>query len=177
MDLLLLTADPGPHSMLPGLSLLGHGVRSAAPDVSALLDAGSYDAVLSMLAGLSCCRVEILKAVVMCKAGARDVIIRQTETVTDPARSPAAAQVGHDVVRQITAHRAPVELQMPGLAEIDHRGHRSEDRCFPRKLRAGHRPLNATTRPHGRLPAYLGATRNCPSPPNAPSAAARPPAR
>jgi hypothetical protein len=47
-----------------------------------------------MLAGLSCCRVEILKAVVMCKAGARDVIIWQTETVTDPARSPAAAQVG-----------------------------------------------------------------------------------
>jgi hypothetical protein len=67
-----------------------------------------------MLAGLRCCRVEILKAVVMCKAGARDVIIWQTETVTDPARSPAAAQVGRDVVRQITAHRAPVELQVPG---------------------------------------------------------------
>ncbi len=32
-----LTTDPGPHSMLPALSLLGHGVRSAAPEVAALL--------------------------------------------------------------------------------------------------------------------------------------------
>jgi DNA-binding response OmpR family regulator len=46
MELLLLTADPGPTSVLPALSLLGHGVRSAAPEVAALLDAGPYDAVL-----------------------------------------------------------------------------------------------------------------------------------
>jgi len=46
MELLLLTADPGPHSVLPALSLLGHGVRSAVPEVAALLDAGPYDAVL-----------------------------------------------------------------------------------------------------------------------------------
>ncbi|MGH3718371.1 MAG: winged helix-turn-helix transcriptional regulator [Pseudonocardiaceae bacterium] len=46
MELLLLTADPGPASVLPALSLLGHGVRSAAPEVAALLDAGPYDAVL-----------------------------------------------------------------------------------------------------------------------------------
>jgi DNA-binding response OmpR family regulator len=46
MELLLLTADPGPASVLPALSLLGHGVRSAAPAVAALLDAGPYDAVL-----------------------------------------------------------------------------------------------------------------------------------
>jgi DNA-binding response OmpR family regulator len=62
MDLLLLTADPDPHSMLPALSLLGHGVRSAAPEVAALLDAGSYDAVFvdarSDLAGSrSLCRL------------------------------------------------------------------------------------------------------------------------
>lgn len=38
------------------------------------------------------CRVEILKAVVMCKAGARDVIISQNrDRVTDPTRSPDAA--------------------------------------------------------------------------------------
>ncbi|MBV9012733.1 MAG: response regulator transcription factor [Pseudonocardiales bacterium] len=46
MELLLLTADPSPASVLPALSLLGHGMRSAAPEVAALLDAGPYDAVL-----------------------------------------------------------------------------------------------------------------------------------
>ncbi|MBV9141008.1 MAG: response regulator transcription factor [Pseudonocardiales bacterium] len=46
MELLLLTADPAPTSVLPALALLGHGVRPAAPEVAALLDAGPYDAVL-----------------------------------------------------------------------------------------------------------------------------------
>ncbi|MGQ0719811.1 MAG: winged helix-turn-helix transcriptional regulator [Pseudonocardiales bacterium] len=46
MELLLLTADPGPGSVLPALSLLSHGVRPAAPEVAALLDAGPHDAVL-----------------------------------------------------------------------------------------------------------------------------------
>jgi DNA-binding response OmpR family regulator len=46
MELLLLTADPRPGSVLPALSLLGHGVRWAAPEVAALVDAGSYDVVL-----------------------------------------------------------------------------------------------------------------------------------
>jgi DNA-binding response OmpR family regulator len=62
MELLLLTADPDPASVLPALSLLGHGVRSAAPEVAALLDAGPYDGVLvdarSDLAGSrSLCRL------------------------------------------------------------------------------------------------------------------------
>ena len=46
MELLVLTADPEAGSVLPALSLLAHGVRSAAPEVAALLDAGPYDAVL-----------------------------------------------------------------------------------------------------------------------------------
>jgi DNA-binding response OmpR family regulator len=46
MELLLLTADPKPESVLPALSLLPHGVRPTAPEVAALLDAGPYDAVL-----------------------------------------------------------------------------------------------------------------------------------
>jgi DNA-binding response OmpR family regulator len=46
MELLLLTADLRPGSVLPALSLLPHVVRSATPEVAALLDAGSYDAVL-----------------------------------------------------------------------------------------------------------------------------------
>jgi DNA-binding response OmpR family regulator len=46
MELLLLTADPKPESVLPALALLPHGVRPTAPEVAALLDAGPYDAVL-----------------------------------------------------------------------------------------------------------------------------------
>jgi hypothetical protein len=46
VQLLLLTADPDPGSVLPALALLPHGVRTIAPEVAALLDAGSYDAVL-----------------------------------------------------------------------------------------------------------------------------------
>ena len=46
MELLLLTADRDPDSVLPALGLLAHRVRSAAPDIAALLDAGPYDAVL-----------------------------------------------------------------------------------------------------------------------------------
>ena len=46
MELLLLTADPNPESVLPALSLLPHGVRPTPPEVAALLDAGPYDAVL-----------------------------------------------------------------------------------------------------------------------------------
>jgi DNA-binding response OmpR family regulator len=46
VELLLLTADPDPGSVLPALTLLPHGVRTAAPEVAALLDAGPHDAVL-----------------------------------------------------------------------------------------------------------------------------------
>ncbi|MGH3775793.1 MAG: winged helix-turn-helix transcriptional regulator [Pseudonocardiaceae bacterium] len=62
MELLLLTTDPGPGSVLPALALLAHGVRPAAPEVAALLDAGPHDVVLvdarSDLAGSrSLCRL------------------------------------------------------------------------------------------------------------------------
>ncbi len=46
VDLLLLTSDPEPASVLPALGLLSHRVRPVAPDVAALLEAGPYDAVL-----------------------------------------------------------------------------------------------------------------------------------
>ena len=62
MDLLLLTADPDPGSVLPALALLPHGVRPAAPDVAALLTAVPYDAVLvdartDLAAARSLCRL------------------------------------------------------------------------------------------------------------------------
>jgi DNA-binding response OmpR family regulator len=46
LDLLLLTADPEPSAVLPSLMLLPHTVRTQPPEVTALLDAGSRDAVL-----------------------------------------------------------------------------------------------------------------------------------
>ncbi|MGZ4523091.1 MAG: winged helix-turn-helix transcriptional regulator [Mycobacteriaceae bacterium] len=46
MDLLLLTADPDPDTVLPALALLAHSVRAVAPQVSALLEAGSCDLAL-----------------------------------------------------------------------------------------------------------------------------------
>ena len=46
MDLLLLTADPHPESVLPALSLLPHSVRTAPSDVSSLLDAGGADVAI-----------------------------------------------------------------------------------------------------------------------------------
>ena len=46
MELLLLTADPAPSSVLPALALLRHRVHTAAPEIAALLDARPPDAVL-----------------------------------------------------------------------------------------------------------------------------------
>jgi DNA-binding response OmpR family regulator len=62
MELLLLTSDPDPGSVLPALTLLPHGVRTAAPEVAVLLDAGPHDAVLvdartDLVAARSLCRL------------------------------------------------------------------------------------------------------------------------
>ncbi|GFG72382.1 winged helix-turn-helix transcriptional regulator [Mycolicibacter senuensis] len=46
MELLLLTADLHPEVVLPSLSLLAHSVRTAPPEVSALLEAGSAEVVI-----------------------------------------------------------------------------------------------------------------------------------
>ncbi|MEB3030206.1 winged helix-turn-helix transcriptional regulator [[Mycobacterium] nativiensis] len=46
MELLLLTADLHPDAVLPSLSLLAHTVRTAPPEVSALLEAGSAEVVI-----------------------------------------------------------------------------------------------------------------------------------
>src|SRR3984893_1835284 len=43
LDLLLLTGDPHPESVLPSLALLAHNVRTAPSEVASLLEAGSAD--------------------------------------------------------------------------------------------------------------------------------------
>ena len=62
LDLLLLTADPTPGSVVPSLMLLPHNVRTQAPEVTALLEAGSRDVVLvdartDLAAAKSLCRL------------------------------------------------------------------------------------------------------------------------
>jgi DNA-binding response OmpR family regulator len=62
VELLLLTADPDAGSVLPALTLLPHGVHTAAPEVAALLDAGPHDVVLvdartDLVAARSLCRL------------------------------------------------------------------------------------------------------------------------
>ncbi len=62
MELLLLTPDAKAESVLPALSLLPHGVRTAVPEIAALLDAGPHDAVLvdarsDLAAARSLCRL------------------------------------------------------------------------------------------------------------------------
>ena len=46
LDLLLLTVDPHPDSVLPSLSLLAHNVRTAPTEVSSLLEAGTADVAI-----------------------------------------------------------------------------------------------------------------------------------
>jgi DNA-binding response OmpR family regulator len=46
LELLLLTADPHPESVLPSLSLLAHTVRTAPTEVSSLLEAGSAEVAI-----------------------------------------------------------------------------------------------------------------------------------
>ncbi len=62
MELLLLTADSQPESVLPSLSLLAHTVRTAPMEVSSLLEAGSaevaiVDARADLAAARSLCRL------------------------------------------------------------------------------------------------------------------------
>ena len=61
MDLLLLTVDPHPESVLPALSLLSHTVRSAPAEVASLLDARTevaiVDARTDLVAARGLCRL------------------------------------------------------------------------------------------------------------------------
>jgi DNA-binding response OmpR family regulator len=57
LDLLLLTVDPHPESVLPSLSLLAHNVRTAPTEVSSLLEAGTADvAIVDARADLAAAR-------------------------------------------------------------------------------------------------------------------------
>ncbi len=115
MELLVLTSDTGPHSVLPALALLGHGVRAAAPEVAALLDAGPYDAVLvdarSDLAGSrSLCRLlgsTGLDVPVVVVIGEGGLVALSAEWGSDEILLPTAGPAEVDArLRLLVARRA-----------------------------------------------------------------------
>lgn len=122
LDLLLLTADPEPGSVLPSLMLLPHTVRVQQPEVTALLDAGARDAVLVDTRG------DLAGAKSLCRllAGGGDT-------------SPVIAIVGEGGLVAVTADWRVDEILLPtaGPAEVDARlrllttrgpaGHGSDD--------------------------------------------------
>ena len=98
MELLLLTSDPDPGSVLPALTLLPHNVRTAAPEVAALLDAGPHDAVLvdartDLVAARSLCRLlgstgtDVLVVAVFTEGG---LVAVSSEWVVDEILLPTA---------------------------------------------------------------------------------------
>ncbi|TDQ05436.1 winged helix-turn-helix transcriptional regulator [Labedaea rhizosphaerae] len=106
LDLLLLTADPRPGSVLPSLMLLPHSVRTQAPEVTALLESGNRDAVLvdarlDLAAAKSLCR--------LLKSGGDDV--------------PVIAVVNEGGLVAVTAEWRVDEILLPtaGPAELDAR--------------------------------------------------------
>jgi len=111
MEVLLLTADPDADAVLPALSMLSHGVQSAAPAVAALLDAGPCDAVFvdarSDLVGSRClCRL----------LGATGLDVPVVVVITEGGLVALSLDWGFDEVILPTAGPAEVEVRLRLLA-------------------------------------------------------------
>jgi DNA-binding response OmpR family regulator len=106
VELLLLTADPTPESVLPALSLLPHGVRVAAPELAALLDAGPHDIVLVDA------RVDLVAARGLCR------LLGTTGTEV-----PVVAVLTEGGLVAVSAEWAVDDILLPGTgpAEVDAR--------------------------------------------------------
>ncbi|GGS20950.1 MULTISPECIES: winged helix-turn-helix transcriptional regulator [Actinokineospora] len=106
LDLLLLTADPEPGSVLPSLMLLPHSVRTQAPEVTALLEAGSRDAVIVDA------RTDLAAAKSLCRL-----------LTSGGDNAPVIAVVNEGGLVAITADWRVDEILLPGAgpAEVDAR--------------------------------------------------------
>jgi DNA-binding response OmpR family regulator len=106
VELLLLTADPTPESVLPALTLLPHGVRVAAPELAALLDAGPHDVVLVDA------RVDLVAARGLCR------LLGTTGTEV-----PVVAVLTEGGLVAVSAEWAVDDIVLPGTgpAEVDAR--------------------------------------------------------
>jgi DNA-binding response OmpR family regulator len=126
MELLLLTADPSPESVLPALSLLPHGVRTAAPEVAALLDAGPHDAVLvdaraDLVAARGLCRLlgttgmEVPVVAVLTEGG---LVAVSSEWAVDDILLPSAGPAEIDARLRLLKTRPGADTQAGGGALV-----------------------------------------------------------
>jgi DNA-binding response OmpR family regulator len=126
MELLLLTADPTPDRVLPALSLLPHGVRTAAPEVAALLDAGPHDAVLvdaraDLVAARGLCRLlgttgmEVPVVAVLTEGG---LVAVSSEWAIDDILLPGAGPAEIDARLRLLRSRPGADTQAGGSALV-----------------------------------------------------------
>src|SRR4051794_37516993 len=106
LDLLLLTVDPHPESVLPSLALLAHNVRSAPTEVSSLLEAGSADVAIVDA------RTDLAAARGLCG------LLGPTGTSVPVV---AVVKGGGLVAVNVEGGRDDILLPTPGPAEIDAR--------------------------------------------------------
>jgi DNA-binding response OmpR family regulator len=122
MELLLLTGDPNPEAVLPALSLLPHGVRTAAPEIAALLDAGPHDAVLvdartDLVAARGLCRllgttgIEVPVVAVLNEGG---LVAVSAEWTVDDILLPGAGPAEIDARLRLLKARPGVDSQSGG---------------------------------------------------------------
>jgi DNA-binding response OmpR family regulator len=106
LDLLLLTADPHPESVLPVLSLLPHNLRAAPAEPSALLEVGAAEVVIVDA------RTDLVAARRLCR------LLSATEN-----NAPAVAVVSEGGLVAVNADWKLDELLLPGTgpAEVDAR--------------------------------------------------------
>ncbi|MEV6896106.1 response regulator transcription factor [Amycolatopsis sp. NPDC051372] len=109
LDLLVLTAEADPTSVLPALDLLPHTVRVREPEVTALLDAGHRDVILLDA------RSDLASAKSLCRLlkGAGD----------DEASTPVIAVVGEGGLVAVSSEWRTDDILLPtaGPAEVDAR--------------------------------------------------------
>jgi DNA-binding response OmpR family regulator len=115
LDLLLLTADPDPESVLPVLALLAHHVRAAPPEPSSLLAAGSAEAVLVDA------RTDLVGARGLCRLlGATGTAIPRAAVVTEGALVAINADWGLDEILLTSAGPAEVDTRLRLLSGRSH---------------------------------------------------------
>lgn len=149
MRLLLLTADPDPHAVLPALSLLPHELRPAAPEVAALLDAGPYDAVLvdarsDLVAARALCRLlgsaglDVPVVAVLTEGGLVTVSAEWgVAEILLPAAGPAEVEARLRLLRSRSAGQADGRTGTVALGEL-----MIDERTYTARLRG--RPLDLT---------------------------------
>jgi len=157
VELLLLTADSKPEAVLPSLALLPHGVRTAAPEVAALLDAGPHDAVLvdartDLVAARSLCRLlgttgmDVPVIAVLTEGG---LVAVTGDWAVDEILLPSAGPAEVDARLRLLRAGARGEGRERGPRE-EKGSHR--DRAAISSLRGSHRPPRSRCPRHARAP-------------------------